>query len=199
MGLTPTIPRYNVNRGNNRSSLILINSSTTSGIWKMRLYKSYSSMYPRFGLVFGAENNTSVLFEIYNNNNGTLESVQNLGAFSIPSSAGYYYLDICNNVLTFSETNNYSGGTSQGVFFTISNTDLNNIVSIDGNNEGHSNVTGELYQVSCVPGCVSSSLNPNVDNPWTQTSVKVTVAVLATFTFIFMILFIVFCCLYAMV
>lgn len=81
---------------------------------------------------------------------------------------------------------------------TVTNVDFPNIVSIDATNDGNANVLGEIVNVTAVPGCVSSSLNPDVSpNPFSNTDVQITIGILAAFVLIFLIMTIVFGVLWA--
>lgn len=229
MGLSQSVPRYNVPRANSRSFYIIENSDTDQGLWKIRFFKDYSNTTPRFVLTLGANDNTKAIFQVINPN-GTVESTTDLGAFSLTSEQ-YYYLDICNDVMTLttavfgsssevvassvvaSSTDasasasveaSASASTSEVVtssiipLITVTNPDFPNIVSIDATNDGNTNVVGEIVNVTAVPGCVSSSLNPNVTpNPFSNTDVQITIGILAAFVLIFLIMTIVFGVLWA--
>lgn len=209
MGLAQSVPRYNVSRANSRTYFILDNSDTSKGVWKIRFFKNYTTTVPRFILTLGDTNNTKATFTILNPN-GTVESTTDLGAFVIGTSQNYY-LDICNDVLTLttavvassnvasSNVASASASASAPVassiipLITVTNADFPNIVSVDANNDGNTNITAEILAVTSVPGCVSSSLNPDVTpSPFSDTNVQITIGILAAFLAIFLIMTIVF-------
>jgi len=218
MGLANSVPRYNVNRANSRSTYLLENSDTGSGLWRIRFFKNYTTTTPRFILTLGATNNTKATFTILKSD-GSVESTTDLGNFSIPAFATYY-LNICNDVLTLtdaglgsasasivassetgsasasasaSESSSVSASSSSSVLISVTNADFPNIVSIDATNDGNDNVLGEIVDVIAVPGCVSSSLNPDVTpSPFSNTDVQITIGILAAFVLIFLIMTIVF-------
>lgn len=201
MGFGPTIPRYNINRGNSRSTIHLVNSDTTKGEWRIGFYNSYTNTYPRFILILGDDNNTKATLQTINTSNGTVQSATAFGPNSIPSDV-YYNIDICGDLLTITDiTSSVSSASasisaSGSIILQTTNSEFVDIVQMDGTNNGFSNVLGDFVQVTSVPGCVTSSLPPPSTSGFSDKNVQIAVGVLAGLAFLFLLLFIVFAALW---
>ena len=202
MGFGPTIPRYNINRGNSRSTIHLLNSDVSKGEWRIGFYNDFVNVYPRFILILGDANNTKSTFQTINTSNGAVESAIAFGPNSISSDV-YYNIDICGDLLSVVEVTpivasasaSASASGSEATILQTANSELIDIVQMDGTNNGFSNVLGDLSQLTSVPGCVTSSLAPGTSG-FSDQNVQICVGVLAAVAFLFLILFLVFAALW---
>lgn len=210
MGLVPIIPRYNVDKGNSRSTFHIFNSNEALGVWQISLFTSGSAPTPKFILTLGDNNNTNITLQILDHH-GTVVSNEVLAPFVLTHDS-YYNLDICDNLLCLST---FSFIVSSGsVSSTISSTSapatsnsgpifckelkgLNEITSIEAGNNGFANVFGEINAVTTVPGCTYESHHKHKScNGFNQQNVQICIGVLAAVAFIFLILFVIFASLY---
>ena len=65
MGLVPIIPRYNVDKGNSRSTFHIFNSNEALGVWQISLFTSGSAPTPKFILTLGDNNNTNITLNFF--------------------------------------------------------------------------------------------------------------------------------------
>lgn len=199
MGFGPSIPRYNINRGNSRSTIHLLNSNPLLGEWRVGFYNNYTNANPKFILILGDNNNTQATLQTINTSNGNVESSLVFGSNAIAPDT-FFNIDICGDILTISElvpaiSASASASGSGSIILQTTNSSFIDIVQLDGSNNGFSNVVGDLMQITSVPGCISSSLAPN-NSGFSETDVQITVGCLAGAAFIFLILFLIFAALW---